>query len=159
MSRAASTPSSVEPTPVEPPRPLDEQLCFALYSASLAVSRVYKPMLDGLGLTYPQYLVLHALWEADGRTVGAIGERLALDSSTITPLVKRLETSGFVARTRDRDDERQVRVGLTSAGWALRERCGCLGEALLARSGLDVDALCALNRDVQALRGALARSA
>ena len=159
MSQAASTPQSAGTPASEPPRPLDEQLCFALYAASLAVTRAYKPLLDELGLTYPQYLVLHALWEADGRTVGAIGERLALDSSTITPLLKRLEAAGLVVRARDREDERQVRVGLTAAGWAMRARCGCLGEALLARSGLDPVALGALNSDVQALRAALARSA
>ncbi len=155
MPDVASTLPPARTTPSEPLRPLDEQLCFALYAASLAVSRAYKPLLDGLGLTYPQYLVLHALWEADGRTVGAIGERLALNASTITPLVKRLEASGFVARARDPDDERQVRVRLTATGWAMRDRCGCLAEALLARSGLDAATLGALNRDVQALRARL----
>ena len=159
MTDAASSPSPIEPAAGAAPRGLDEQLCFALYAASLAVSRAYKPLLDGLGLTYPQYLVLHVLWEADGRTVGAVADRLALDSSTITPLVKRLELGGFVARSRDPRDERQVRVKLTDAGWAMRDRCGCLAEALMARSGLDADALGALNRDVQALRARLLRPA
>ncbi len=136
--------------------PLDDQLCFALYSASMAVSRAYKPMLDALGLTYPQYLVLHALWEADGRTIGAIADRLALESSTITPLVKRMEAAGFVVRERSAADERRVIVRLTPKGRDIREACGCLGEALVARAGMTPDRLAALNRDVQRLRDALA---
>jgi DNA-binding MarR family transcriptional regulator len=137
-------------------RPLDEQLCFSLYSASMAVGRAYKPLLDAIGITYPQYLVLHALWEQDARTIGAIAERLALESSTVTPLVKRLEAAGHVTRQRNPDDERQVRVLLTDSGRALRERCGCLAEELVARSGLSLDQLASLNRQVAALRSALA---
>lgn len=138
------------------PLPLDQQLCFSLYSASMAISRAYKPMLDALGITYPQYLVLHALWEEDGRTVGAIADRLGLESSTVTPLVKRLESAGLVARARNPNDERQVQVSLTKAGRAIREQCGCLGEALLAKSGMTVEQLGKLNRRVQALRDAVA---
>jgi DNA-binding MarR family transcriptional regulator len=137
-------------------RALDDQLCFALYAASMAVGRAYKPMLDALGITYPQYLVLHALWEEDARTVGTIAERLALESSTVTPLVKRLEAAGHVTRRRDPRDERQVRVALTDSGLALRERCGCLGETLVARSGMSLAQIDALNRQVSALRAALA---
>jgi DNA-binding MarR family transcriptional regulator len=137
-------------------RALDDQLCFALYAASMAVGRAYKPMLDALGITYPQYLVLHALWEEDARTVGTIAERLALESSTVTPLVKRLEAAGHVTRRRDSRDERQVRVALTDSGLALRERCGCLGETLVARSGMSLAQIDALNRQVSALRAALA---
>lgn len=139
------------------PLPLDGQLCFSLYSASMAITRVYKPILDRLGLTYPQYLVLHALWEMDGRTVGAIGERLALESSTITPLVKRLEAAGLVARRRNPEDERQVQVFLTERGRAIREECGCLGEAVVAKTDLSLERLAALNREVQALRDSLAQ--
>lgn len=139
------------------PLPLDGQLCFSLYSASMAITRVYKPILDRLGITYPQYLVLHALWEADGRTVGAIGERLALESSTITPLVKRLEAAGLVARRRNPEDERQVQVFLTDAGRAIREECGCLGEAVLAKTDLSLERLGKLNQEAQALRDSLAR--
>lgn len=139
------------------PLPLDGQLCFSLYSASMAITRVYKPILDRLGITYPQYLVLHALWEADGRTVGAIGERLALESSTITPLVKRLEAAGLVARRRNPEDERQVQVFLTDAGRAIREECGSLGEAVLAKTDLSLERLAGLNREAQALRDSLAR--
>jgi DNA-binding MarR family transcriptional regulator len=138
------------------PLPLDDQLCFSLYSASMAVLRAYKPLLDDLGITYPQYLVLHALWEQDGRTVGAIAERLALESSTITPLVKRLEAAGLVSRTRNPADERQVQVRLTGAGREIRGRCGCLGETLLGRSGMTIPDLASLNANVQALRDALA---
>jgi DNA-binding MarR family transcriptional regulator len=137
-------------------RALDDQLCFALYAASMAVGRAYKPMLDALGITYPQYLVLHALWEEDARTVGTIAERLALESSTVTPLVKRLEAAGHVTRRRDSRDERQVRVALTDSGLTLRERCGCLGETLVARSGMSLAQIDALNRQVSALRAALA---
>ncbi|MEH3103108.1 MAG: MarR family transcriptional regulator [Sphingomonas phyllosphaerae] len=137
-------------------RPLDEQLCFSLYSASMAVGRAYKPLLDAIGITYPQYLVLHALWEQDARMIGAIAERLALESSTVTPLVKRLEAAGHVSRQRNPDDERQVRVLLTDSGRALRERCGCLADELVARSRLSMDQLASLNRQVAALRSALA---
>lgn len=137
-------------------RPLNEQLCFSLYSASMAVGRAYKPLLDAIGITYPQYLVLHALWEQDARTIGAIAERLALESSTVTPLVKRLEAAGHVTRQRNPNDERQVRVLLTDSGRELRQRCGCLAEELVARSGLSVDQLAALNQQVATLRRALA---
>lgn len=139
--------------------PLDDQLCFSLYATSMAITRAYKPSLDRLGITYPQYLVLHALWESDGRTVGAIAERLSLESSTVTPLVKRLEGAGMVTRERNPNDERQVRVRLTDAGAAMRERCSCLAETLLARADMSVEDLGALNRQVQALWQALRQSA
>jgi DNA-binding MarR family transcriptional regulator len=135
--------------------PLDSQLCFSLYATSMAVNRTYKPLLDRLGITYPQYLVLLALWEQDARTVGAIAARLRLESSTVTPLVKRLEAGGLVTRTRKPEDERQVQVRLTKRGAALQEECGCLAEALIERSGMAGKRLAALNKDVQALRDAL----
>lgn len=137
------------------PVPLDDQLCYALYSAGMAVQRVYKPLLDELGLTYPQYLVLNVLWREDGQSVGAIAEALALESSTLTPLLKRLEVAGFVRRTRNPSDERQVVVALTDAGRALRSRAGCLGEALLAASGQSPAELGDLNRAVRRLRDTL----
>lgn len=140
------------------PWPLDDQLCFALYAANMAMQRTYKPMLDQLGLTYPQYLALHVLWEEDGRTIGAIAQRLGLESSTVTPLIKRLEASGQVTRERDPQDERQVRVRLTTAGAALRERCGCMGEEIIARSGMAIEELQALRGEVRALRQALEQS-
>lgn len=138
--------------------PLPDQLCFSLYAASMAIQRVYKPLLDALGFTYPQYLVLHALWESNGRTVGAIAERLTLESSTVTPLVKRLEAAKFVTRERNPDDERQVRVRLTERGRALRRQCGCLAEALLARTSMKPEQLAALNHKIQDLRDALAEA-
>lgn len=138
------------------PVPLDRQLCFSIYGASIAINRAYKPMLDQLGITYPQFLVLSTLWEADGRTVGAVAERLDLEPSTITPLVKRLEAAGFVTRQRNPDDERQVRVSLTDRGRAMREETTCLTEELLRRSGLTVAQVQALNAQMQALREAVA---
>ncbi|MBR0665449.1 MarR family transcriptional regulator [Roseomonas hellenica] len=139
------------------PVPLDDHLCYAIYSAGIAIQRVYKPLLDALGLTYPQYLVLNVLWREDGQTVGGIAERLALESSTLTPLLKRLEAAGLVRRTRNPLNERQVLVALTEAGRALRSRAGCVGESLLAASGQSPAQLGALNREVRALRDAIYR--
>src|SRR5437660_5158483 len=104
------------------PLMLDNQICFAVYSTAHAFNRVYKPLLDRLGLTYPQYLVMLVLWERDGVAVKDIGERLFLDSGTLTPLLKRLEVAGFVKRTRSTQDERQVMSALTSQGQALQEK-------------------------------------
>ena len=137
---------------------LDQLLCFSVYSASMAISRTYKPLLDQLGITYPQYLVLNVLREEDGKTVGSIADRLALESSTVTPLVKRLEAASLVTRTRRQDDERRVIVSLTPSGRELREKSGCLGEALLAKSGMQPKELIALTQEVQRLRDALARA-
>ena len=137
------------------PLPLDNQLCFTLYATSMAINRTYKPMLDELGITYPQYLVLNALGEADGMSVGSIAHRLALESSTVTPLVKRLELAGLVTRRRSQVDERQVQVDLTAAGRKLLIQCTCLNETLIERSGMTLAELDALNRQVQALRDAL----
>jgi DNA-binding MarR family transcriptional regulator len=137
---------------------LDQLLCFSVYSASMAISRTYKPLLDQLGITYPQYLVLNVLWEEDEKTVGSIADRLALESSTVTPLVKRLEAASFVTRTRRQDDERRVIVSLTPSGREIREKSGCLGEALLAKSGMQPKELIALTKEVQRLRDALIRA-
>lgn len=136
--------------------PLDSQLCFSLYAATIAVNRTYKPMLDKLGMTYPQYLVLSTLWEEDGQPVSAIADRLSLESSTITPLVKRLEAAGFLTRLRNPKDERQVLVSLTAKGRSMQEKTACLTETLLERSGLTVDQIVKLNRQVQKLKEALA---
>jgi DNA-binding MarR family transcriptional regulator len=138
------------------PFPLDDQLCFSLYAASIAVNRAYKPMLDSMGITYPQYLVLSALGEEEGMTIGAIADRLALDSSTITPPVKRLEAAGLVDRRRSTVDERQVHVWLTDKGRALLVESKCLGETLMQRSGMDMEKFNELNQQVRALRDALA---
>ena len=134
---------------------LDRQICFSLYATSMAVSRAYKPTLDRLGITYPQYLVLSALWENDGMTVGAIAERLALESSTVTPLVKRLEMAGMLRRQRSVEDERLVEVYLNAKGIALQADTMCLGEMLLERSGMTLPQIDALNAQIQALRAEL----
>ncbi len=131
---------------------LDHQLCFALYSASLAMTKLYKPLLDPLGLTYPQYLVMLVLWEGDGVTVSQIGERLALDSGTLTPLLKRLETAGLLQRLRDSADERRVLLRLTAAGRALKTRALAVPEAVACASGCALDELAALTSRLQALR-------
>jgi DNA-binding MarR family transcriptional regulator len=107
-------------------RGLDEQICFAVYSAAHAFNRAYRPFLAELGLTYPQYLVMLVLWEQDGQSVKAIGDRLMLDSGTLTPLLKRLEGNGLILRKRGREDERQVLVELSEAGHALREKAGSI---------------------------------
>ncbi|NBW07041.1 MAG: MarR family transcriptional regulator [Caulobacteraceae bacterium] len=125
---------------------LDDHLCFALYSASMAVTRLYKPMLDELGITYPQYLVLNALKDVGGDengflTVGGLASRLALEPSTITPLVKRLEAAGLVTRTRSPKDEREVQVRLAGSGRDVIARSTCLAEALLAKSDMAVSEL------------------
>jgi len=136
------------------PLPLDRQLGFSLYGAFIAVSRTYKPWLDKLGLTYPQYLVLSVLWEGDDQTIGGIAARLDLEPSTITPLVKRLEQAGHVVRQRNPADERQVRVLLTDQGRAVRADTRSLADALFDKSGMTVEAVFDLNSRIQALRDA-----
>ena len=137
------------------PVPLEDQLCYSIYSASMAIQRVYKPLLDELGLTYPQYLVLNVLWRDDQQRVGVIADQLGLESSTLTPLLKRLEAAGLVHRARNPENERQVLVELTEKGRALRTKAGCLGEALLEASGETAERLAALNADVRRLRDAI----
>lgn len=136
---------------------LDDQLCFTLYSASMAVGRAYKPLLDALGITYPQYLVLSTLWERDGLSVGGIADALALESSTITPLLKRLVAAGLIDRQRNRQDDRQVLISLTAAGRTMQDRCACLGETLVAASGMSVERLLGIAREVRVFRNAVAR--
>ncbi|HEY2048683.1 MAG TPA: MarR family transcriptional regulator [Caulobacteraceae bacterium] len=136
------------------PLPLDEQLGFSLYGAFMAVSRTYKPWLDQLGLTYPQYLVLNVLWEGDEQTIGAIAARLDLEPSTITPLVKRLEQAGHVVRQRNPADERQVKVLLTDQGRAVRANTKALADALYGKAGMTVDDLVDLNGRIKTLRDA-----
>ncbi|CAI8760150.1 MULTISPECIES: MarR family winged helix-turn-helix transcriptional regulator [Pseudomonas] len=137
---------------------LDSQLCFKLYAASRAVIRGYKPMLDQLGLTYPQYLAMLVLWEwqqvaPEQPTVKALGERLALDSGTLTPLLKRLEQLELVQRQRSARDEREVHLSLTLQGQALREQVGPLKERLLCDSGVDLDRLNELREGLDHLLG------
>ncbi|MBP0492526.1 MarR family winged helix-turn-helix transcriptional regulator [Pararoseomonas indoligenes] len=140
------------------PRPA-ELLCFSVYAAAHAMNRVYKPLLDPLGLTYPQYLVMLTLWDEDGQTVGQVSERLFLESSTITPLLKRLETAGLLTRERDRADERVVRARLTEAGRALREKALGIPACILGATGLDMAAAVRLRDDVERLRHSLERAA
>jgi DNA-binding MarR family transcriptional regulator len=136
---------------------LDNQLCFALYSASLAMTKLYKPMLDELGLTYPQYLAMLALWEEDGLSVSQLGERLRLDSGTLTPLLKRLEAQGLVSRLRAVEDERRVHLMLTAAGRKLRARAEKIPSCILEASQCSLAELGQLTRQVQSLRDRLAR--
>jgi DNA-binding MarR family transcriptional regulator len=148
-----------QPDPAAPLIPLDSQLCFSLYGTSIAINRTYKPMLDALGITYPQYLVLSVLWERDGLTITDIATRLALEPSTITPLVKRLEQAGFLSRQRNPKDERQVTVRLSPRGRERYRQTGCLTDALLRKSGMTVEEITALNEQVRRLRDTLARAA
>ena len=151
------------PTPCPPTSPspaalrLDHQLCFALYSASLAMTKLYKPLLEDIGLTYPQYLVMLVLWEEDGPTVSVLGERLSLDSGTLTPLLKRMESAGLLQRQRDAQDERRVRIALTPAGRALRAQAEAIPACILAHSQLPLPEVQALTQQVQALRNQLTR--
>lgn len=135
---------------------LDNQLCFALYSASLAMTKLYKPLLDELGLTYPQYLVMLVLWEGDGLMVSELGQRLSLDSGTLTPLLKRLEAFGLISRLRDVSDERRVHVHLTAAGRKLKARAAKVPGCVLAASQCSLTELVDLTRKVRALRDRLA---
>lgn len=135
---------------------LDRQLCFALYSASLQMTKVYKPLLAELGVTYPQYLVLLVLWEQDDRTVSELGDRLFLDSGTLTPLLKRMEAAGLVDRRRDDTDERVVRITLTDDGRALERRARAIPGALVQAAGCSLDEVTGLTRRLQELRGMLA---
>jgi DNA-binding MarR family transcriptional regulator len=135
---------------------LDDQLCFALYAAGLAMNKVYRKLLRKLDLTYPQYLVMLVLWERDGVTVSSIGARLFLDSATLTPLLKRLEAAGLVARRRAAQDERQVVVSLTAAGQAMREDAAAIQEGVLCAAACPPGELLALKGQLELLRGKLA---
>ena len=131
---------------------LSSHICFATYATAHAFNRVYKPLLDPLGLTYPQYLVLLVLWEKDSLTVKEVGQPLSLDSGTLTPLLKRLESAGIVRRTRDPHDERQVRVSLTKQGHDLKMPAMKLWKELLCATGLAADDLRALKDQLDRLR-------
>lgn len=137
------------------PLPPPQMLCFALYSAAHAMQAAYKPLLEPLGLTYPQYLALSALWAEDGQTVGQIGAALMLDSNTLTPLLKRLEAAGWVTRRRDTGDERQVRLRLTEAGRELGTAAGLVPVCFLDKTGMDREQAAALRDAVVALRDRL----
>ncbi|MFN4119775.1 MarR family winged helix-turn-helix transcriptional regulator [Acidovorax sp.] len=146
-----STPTTPSPAILR----LDNQVCFALYSASLAMTKLYKPLLDRIGLTYPQYLVMLVLWEQDGVTVSELGERLFLDSGTLTPLLKRLEAQGQIARLRDVQDERRVRITLTAEGRALRDQAEAIPPCVLQSSQCSIAELTALTSELKQLRDRL----
>ena len=131
---------------------LDDQLCYALYSASMAVQRAYKPPLDRMGITYPQFLVLNLLWHDGQQTVGGLAEKLALESSTLTPLLKRLEAAGLVTRTRNPKNEREVLIETTPKGEKLKSEAGCLAERLVEASGVPVSGIIDLNKRVKDFR-------
>ena len=135
---------------------IPDMICFALYSANHAMQRVYQPLLSPLGLTYPQFLVLMALWAEDGQRVTDLGRALGLESNTLTPLLKRMEAQGLVGRARDREDERQVRVTLTPTGQALQAKAEGIGACIFEACGLDVQALTRLRDEITALRDRLA---
>ena len=155
----AKTPAPIRPMPLDARADawlaLDRQLCFALYSASLAMTKVYKPLLAPLGLTYPQYLVMLALWEDDAQTVSALGDKLALDSGTLTPLLKRLETQGQISRERDAEDERRVIVRLTPAGRQLKVQARRIPQEIGRASGCELSEIVGLTRQLTSVRDAL----
>jgi DNA-binding MarR family transcriptional regulator len=148
-------PGKSHPVAPNPAQMLDNQLCFSLYSASLAMTKLYKPLLDSLELTYPQYLVMLVLWEADGPSVSALGERLSLDSGTLTPLLKRMEAAGWLVRQRSAEDERRVHVWLSTQGRQLQARAAHIPACVLAQSGLQLNELMVLNQQIKHLRGAM----
>ena len=147
-----SKPNLLQKVPAGEMLKLDHQLCFALYSSSLAMTKLYKPLLDPLGLTYPQYLVMLVLWEGDGIAVSELGQRLQLDSGTLTPLLKRLEASGLVQRRRDSADERRVLLHITPAGRALKARAMKVPPQVACAAACSLDELAALTRRLKQLR-------
>jgi DNA-binding MarR family transcriptional regulator len=138
---------------------LNDFLCLSVYAAGHSFNRVYQPLLSPLGLTYPQYLVMTSLWEQDDQTVGGLGERLSLESNTLTPLLKRLESQQRIRRVRDPQDERQVRIQLTTTGRALGGEAAHIPDCILKASGLSAEDLSRLQRQITALREALESSA
>ena len=141
---------------LDPALLLDEQLCFALYAASRRMTATYRPLLDALDLTYPQYLVMLVLWEQDGITVRELGERLQLDSGTLTPLLKRLEQGGLLGRRRRQSDEREVEITLTEAGDKLRERAADVPRCMADKLCMSVDAFARLRDELKTLATQLA---
>ena len=138
---------------------LGDQLCFSLYATSLAMNKLYRRLLKQLDLTYPQYLAMLVLWERDGLTVSEIGERLHLDSATLTPLLKRMEASGLIARRRAEDDERQVIVSLTRAGRELRQKAEEVPYGVFCAAGCSLEELTAIKGQLDLLRRNLAQNA
>lgn len=130
---------------------LENQICFPLYASSRAVTALYRPLLEELGLTYPQYLVLLVLWESDGIPLKEIGERLLLDSGTLTPLLKKMELQGLLTRERSEEDERSLVIRLSTKAKNLRKKAACIPERLLESSGLNPDRVVRLKKDLDEL--------
>ncbi len=153
-------PTAVVAPPVIAPHvhQLDQQLCFALYSTSLAMNKLYRKLLRKLDLTYSQYLVMMVLWERDERTVSELGDKLFLDSATLTPLLKRMEQAELVTRTRSASDERQVIIALTAHGSALREQAKAIPACVLTASGCNLDQVVQLKAQLDGLRTQLMKS-
>lgn len=158
MARS-KTPSNTTRSTGEDWLRLDRQLCFALYSSSLAMTKLYKPLLEPLGLTYPQYLVMLVLWEQDGISVSTLGQRLSLDSGTLTPLLKRLEAAALISRRRAEDDERRVDITLSESGRALKSQAQDIPAQLACASACSLDELVSLTRRLHELREQLSSSA
>ncbi|PKP80947.1 MAG: MarR family transcriptional regulator [Alphaproteobacteria bacterium HGW-Alphaproteobacteria-18] len=150
--------SNPDPTTGFPP-PLSEHLCLWIYGTNLEIQRIHKVVLDGLGITYPQYLVLNLLWERDHQPVGELATQLRLEASTVTPLLKRLEAGGYLNRVRNPADERQVLIGLTDKGRELRHRAGCVSTNLAERAGMSADELQELNARIRDLHDRLVATA
>ncbi|MDF9304181.1 MarR family transcriptional regulator [Tritonibacter mobilis] len=140
---------------MDQPLKIDELLCFSVYSVNHAISRLYRPLLSPLGLTYPQYLVLVALWDKDQRRVGDLGSELQLETNTLTPLLKRMEMAGFLTRQRDSSDERGLIVALTDKGREIKEQSGALTACVLEAMGGDIGELAALRDRLHSLRKTL----
>jgi DNA-binding MarR family transcriptional regulator len=152
MNKNANRPSPEDPDIAK----LSDYLCFAVYSANLAFGKAYKPILDKLGLTYTQYITIIALWEENNQTVSGLGEKLFLESNTLTPILKKLEAMGYLRRQRDPEDERQVRIGLTEAGFRLREEA--LTMSLVMETGLGPEDFAKVQNAVATLRDNLLTS-
>lgn len=153
-----SEPATIKLPDAENRLNLERQLCFALYSASHAMTRLYRPLLDPMGLTYPQYLVMMVLWRRDDITLTKLGEQLKLDSGTLTPLLKRLEKTGFLQRQRDPNDERKVRVTLTPDGVALREQAQEIPGLAAAATGCEISELDDLTERISILQDSIVKN-
>jgi DNA-binding MarR family transcriptional regulator len=154
-SRKAPASAAANNTAAEDWLRLDQQLCFALYSSSLAMTKLYKPLLEPLGLTYPQYLAMLVLWERDGISVSALGQRLQLDSGTLTPLLKRLEAAELITRQRASDDERRVDIHLSKTGRALKKKAANIPPQLACASACSLEELSSLTKRLHELRSQL----
>lgn len=147
--------TTTPPPDIAPEMLLDNQLCFALYAASLAMTKVYRPLLARIGLTYPQYVVMLALWECDGLSIGELGERVALDSGTLTPLLKRMQTLGLIERTRSAADERLVLVTLTRSGRELGARASAIQDEVACATACSSRERQSLTQSLHDLRASL----